>query len=144
MSRQARTAADSAGVSLYGFALEHWLGSFGTYAILVVRRSRPAALTRQYDRDSALASDPNRTFYLTALQSGLYAATQCVGAIVMAPLVRRVHFRYLLAAGAAIMSTMAIVVIALDAATGGRAPSGDEDGNSAGPLGHSSAGALYV
>ena len=26
------------GVALYGFAIEHWLGSFGTYAILIVRR----------------------------------------------------------------------------------------------------------
>ena len=98
----------------------------------------------QYDRDSTLAGDTNRTFALSTLQSGLYAATQCVGAIVMAPLVRRVHFRHLLASGAAIMSVMAIAVIVLDAATGGRAPSGGEDGNSGEPLGHPSAGALCV
>jgi len=65
------------GIMVYKFGLEAFNGSVVALA------------TNRYDYESIKANTPSRTFERVGLLTGLNQAFQCVGSILIAPLVRR-------------------------------------------------------
>jgi MFS family permease len=89
-----------AGIMMYKFGLEFFNGSITTLAT---------------DRFTA-----TNTFTKLGAASGINQAAQCVGAIIIAPLIKRWPTRTVLSAGIFLFGLMTAILLIVDAATGGK------------------------
>ncbi|PGH05718.1 hypothetical protein AJ79_06735 [Helicocarpus griseus UAMH5409] len=95
------------GIMLYKFGLEAFNGSIIALA------------TNRYDYDAALSNTTSKTFERVGLLTGLNQAFQCIGAILIAPLVRRSPTKVVLSTAVFIFGVFTAVLLIVDASTGG-------------------------
>ncbi|KKK18494.1 hypothetical protein P175DRAFT_0500756 [Aspergillus ochraceoroseus IBT 24754] len=95
------------GIMLYKLGLEAFNGSIVTLA------------TNKYDYDAYITHTPPKTFQRVGLMVGLNQACQCVGSILIAPLIRRFPARIVLAAGVLVFGILSALLLVIDASTGG-------------------------
>lgn len=95
------------GIMLYKFGLEAFNGSIVTLA------------TNRYDYDAFKSHTTAKTFERVGLLTGLNQAFQCIGSILIAPLVRRASTRFVLVTAVVVFGLFTAVLLILDAATGG-------------------------
>ncbi|CAF1275895.1 unnamed protein product [Rotaria magnacalcarata] len=95
------------GIMLYKFGLEAFNGAVVTLA------------TNRYDQDAYEAQTPARTFERIGLLSGLNQAFQCVGSILIAPLIKRWPIRTILSISIVVFAIFTASLMIIDAATGG-------------------------
>ncbi|EEP79166.1 conserved hypothetical protein [Uncinocarpus reesii 1704] len=95
------------GIMLYKFGLEAFNGSIVALA------------TNRYDYDAARTHTQPRTFEKVGLLTGLNQAFQCVGSILIAPLVRKASTRVVLAIAISVFGLFTALLLILDASTGG-------------------------
>lgn len=95
------------GIMLYKLGLEAFNGSITALA------------TNRYDYDAFKSSRAARTFERVGLLTGLNQAFQCVGSILIAPLVKRYPTKNVLACSMLVFGLFAAMLLVLDAATGG-------------------------
>ncbi|KAL0941964.1 uncharacterized protein CTRU02_204727 [Colletotrichum truncatum] len=95
------------GIMVYKFGLEAFNGSITALA------------TNRYDYESIVNKTDSRTFERLALLQGLNQAAQCVGSIIIAPLVKRFPTKNVLACAIFIFGLCSAILLILDAATGG-------------------------
>jgi MFS family permease len=95
-----------AGIMMYKFGLEAFNGSVIALA------------TNRYDELER--TDGSITFQRIGLLTGLNQAFQCVGSILIAPLVKRWPTKNVLACAVLIFGFMSSILLILDAATGGK------------------------
>ncbi|KAF1811947.1 hypothetical protein P152DRAFT_38893 [Eremomyces bilateralis CBS 781.70] len=92
---------------LYKFGLEAFNGSIVALA------------TNRYDYEAFLNKTPSRTFARVGLLTGLNQAFQCVGSILIAPLVKHFRTKNVLLSAVMIFGLFTAVLLIVDAATGG-------------------------
>ncbi|KZL72644.1 hypothetical protein CT0861_07453 [Colletotrichum tofieldiae] len=95
------------GIMLYKFGLEAFNGSITALA------------TNRYDYESDTNGTPSRTFERLGLLQGLNQATQCVGSILIAPLIKHYPTKNVLSSAILLFGLMTAILLILDAATGG-------------------------
>ncbi|KAG9384742.1 hypothetical protein A1F94_004289 [Pyrenophora tritici-repentis] len=101
-----------AGIMMYKFGLEAFNGSVIALA------------TNRYD-ELEKATHVSITFQRVGVLTGLNQAFQCIGSILIAPLIKRYPTKNVLACAILIFALMSSLLLILDAATGGRfAPRG--------------------
>ena len=76
--------------------------------------------------------------------TGLYQATQCVGAILIAPLAKAYPIRSVLSMAVLVFGVLSAVLLIVDASTGGRFKTASESGNSAAPYGNPNVGGVIA
>jgi MFS family permease len=97
---------------MYKFGLEAFNGS-----VIALATNRYDALETR--------TDVSITFQRVGILTGLNQAFQCVGSILIAPLIKRYPTKNVLACAILIFGVMSSILLILDAATGGRfAPEG--------------------
>jgi MFS family permease len=96
------------GMMLYKFGLEAFNGS-----IVSLRSNR-------YDRDAFYSGASARTFERVGLMVGLNQACQCIGSILIAPLIKRWPTRTVLSVSILLFSLCTALLMIIDAATGGK------------------------
>ena len=96
------------GIMFYKFGLESFNGSILTLA------------TNRYDQDAHDNQQQSQTFQRIGLLSGLNQGFQCLGSILIAPLVKRYRTRTVLSISIFIFGIFAAILLIVDAATGGR------------------------
>ncbi|KAF2757587.1 hypothetical protein EJ05DRAFT_453393 [Pseudovirgaria hyperparasitica] len=96
------------GIMLYKFGLEAFNGSITALA------------TNRYDQDARLAGTTPRTFERIGLLQGLNQAFQCVGSILIAPLIKRYPTRLVLSVAILVFGLFTAILLIVDAATGGK------------------------
>ena len=97
-----------AGIMLYKFGLEAFNGAIITLA------------TNRYDQDAFNTNSTARTFEKIGLLSGLNQAFQCVGSILIAPLIKRWPTRTVLSVAIFVFGIFSAILMVVDAAAGGR------------------------
>lgn len=97
-----------AGIMLYKFGLEAFNGSITALA------------TNRYDWDAEVSGTTPKTFERVGLLQGLNQAFQCVGAILIAPLIKRFPTKIVLSAAVLVFGLFTAILLIVDAATGGR------------------------
>lgn len=95
------------GIVVYKFGLEAFNGAVVALA------------TNRYDYDALVNKTPSKTFERVGLLTGLNQAFQCVGAILIAPLVKRFRTKNVLAMAILIFAVFSALLLIVDAATGG-------------------------
>lgn len=95
------------GIMLYKFGLEAFNGSITALA------------TNRYDYDAELNGTPSITFERVGLLQGLNQAFQCVGSILIAPLIKRFPTKNVLSIAILVFGVFTAVLLIVDAATGG-------------------------
>jgi hypothetical protein len=106
------------GIMLYKFGLEAFNGSIVALA------------TNRYDYDAWRNDTSSRTFERVGLLTGLNQAFQCVGSILIAPLIKNFPTKNVLACAILVFGVMASLLLIIDAGTGGRfKPDNWEDTN---------------
>ncbi|WEW56260.1 hypothetical protein PRK78_001699 [Emydomyces testavorans] len=95
------------GIMIYKLGLEAFIGSIVALA------------TNRYDYDAFKAHTPPKTFERVGLLSGLNQACQCIGSILIAPLVRRAAPKMVLAVSVLVFGLFTALLLILDASTGG-------------------------
>ncbi|UJR24703.1 hypothetical protein I4U23_006077 [Adineta vaga] len=95
------------GIMFYKFGLEAYNGSILTLA------------TNRYDQDASLNNKPSNTFERVGLLSGLNQASQCIGSILIAPLIKRWPTRTVLSISVFIFGIVTAILMIVDTATGG-------------------------
>ncbi|KAL3487177.1 major facilitator superfamily domain-containing protein [Aspergillus germanicus] len=104
------------GIMMYKFGLEAFNGSIVTLA------------TNRYDYDAWRTDTQPKTFQRVGLMVGLNQACQCVGSILIAPLIRRFPSRLVLAGAVLVFGLLSALLLIIDASTGGTfAPSSFRD-----------------
>ena len=96
------------GIMLYKFGLEAFNGAIITLA------------TNRYDQDAFNTNTTARTFEKIGLLSGLNQAFQCVGSILIAPLIKRWPTRTVLSIAIFVFGIFSAILLVVDGATGGR------------------------
>ncbi|KAI1923668.1 hypothetical protein LOZ12_000127 [Ophidiomyces ophidiicola] len=96
-----------AGIMLYKFGLEAFNGSIVALA------------TNRYDYEALRNKSPARTFERVGLLTGLNQAFQCVGSILIAPLIKRFQTKNVLSASMFVFGILSAILLIIDAATGG-------------------------
>jgi MFS family permease len=96
-----------AGIMMYKFGLEAFNGSVIALA------------TNRYD-ELEKKTHISITFQRVGVLTGLNQAFQCVGSILIAPLIKRYPTKNVLACAVLIFAFMSSILLILDAATGGR------------------------
>ncbi|KAK0725861.1 major facilitator superfamily domain-containing protein [Lasiosphaeris hirsuta] len=96
-----------AGIMVYKFGLEAFNGSVVALA------------TNRYDFESIRDRTPSRTFERVGLLTGLNQAFQCVGSILIAPLVKRFATKNVLSCAILVFGLCTTLLLIIDAATGG-------------------------
>ncbi|CAF2896427.1 unnamed protein product [Rotaria sp. Silwood2] len=91
----------------YKFGLEAFNGAIVTLA------------TNRYDQDAFNNQKPSQTFQRIGLLSGLNQAFQCVGSILIAPLVKRWPTRTVLSVSIVVFGIFTAILMIIDSATGG-------------------------
>ncbi len=92
---------------LYKFGLEAFNGAIITLA------------TNRYDQDAYNSGTVARTFERVGLLSGLNQASQCVGSILIAPLIKRWPTRTVLSVSIFVFGIFTAILMIVDAVTGG-------------------------
>lgn len=95
------------GIMLYKVGLEAFIGSIVALA------------TNRYDYDAFIHHTTPNTFERVGLLTGLNQAFQCIGSILIAPLVRRAPTRLVLSIAVFVFGLFTAILLILDAATGG-------------------------
>ncbi|KAH7321266.1 hypothetical protein B0I35DRAFT_210681 [Stachybotrys elegans] len=96
------------GIMLYKFGLEAFNGSI------------TALLTNRYDYEAAQSSSSTtRTLQQIGLAQGLNQAFQCVGSILIAPLIKRYPTKNVLSCAIVVFGVFTAIILVMDAATGG-------------------------
>jgi len=95
-----------AGIMMYKFGLEAFNGS-----VIALATNRYEELKK---------AGVSITFQRVGLLTGLNQAFQCVGSILIAPLIRRYRTKNVLATAVLIFAFMSSILLILDAATGGK------------------------
>jgi MFS family permease len=95
------------GIMLYKFGLEAYNGAIITLA------------TNRYDQDAHSRGINSRTFEKVGLLSGLNQASQCVGSILIAPLIKRWPTRTVLSASIFFFGIFTAILMIVDAIAGG-------------------------
>ncbi|KAK9320199.1 hypothetical protein V1517DRAFT_330072 [Lipomyces orientalis] len=95
------------GIMLYKFGLEAFNGSIVALA------------TNRYDYDAIRSNSPAKTFERVGLLTGLNQAFQCVGSILIAPLIKRFPTKNVLACAILVFGVFTAILLIVDAATGG-------------------------
>jgi hypothetical protein len=95
------------GIMLYKFGLEAFNGSIIALA------------TNRYDYEAIRNKTKPRTFERVGLLSGLNQAFQCVGAILIAPMVRGFSTKTVLSAAVLVFGFFTAILLIMDASTGG-------------------------
>lgn len=95
------------GIMLYKFGLEAFNGSVVALA------------TNRYDELARTTKTPSKTFERVGLLTGLNQAFQCVGSILIAPLVKRYPTKNVLSCAILIFGVFSALLLIIDAATGG-------------------------
>ncbi|KIW68302.1 hypothetical protein PV04_04257 [Phialophora macrospora] len=96
------------GIMLYKFGLEAFNGSIVALA------------TNKYDYEAWLTDSTPKTFERVGLLTGLNQAFQCVGSILIAPLIKRWPTKLVLSCAVLIFGVMTAILLIVDAGTGGR------------------------
>ncbi|KAF2180265.1 hypothetical protein K469DRAFT_741292 [Zopfia rhizophila CBS 207.26] len=96
-----------AGIMLYKFGLEAFNGSIISLA------------TNRYDYDALIHKTNSKTFERVGLLTGLNQAFQCVGSILIAPLVKRFPTKNVLSIAILAFGLFSAILLIVDAATGG-------------------------
>ncbi|KAK9320387.1 hypothetical protein V1517DRAFT_210292 [Lipomyces orientalis] len=96
-----------AGIMLYKFGLEAFNGSIVALA------------TNRYDYEAIKSGTTARTFERIGLLTGLNQAFQCVGSILIAPLIKRFPTKNVLACAVFVFGIFTAILLIVDAATGG-------------------------
>lgn len=96
-----------AGIMLYKFGLEAFNGSITSLAI------------KRYDYDALKAGTASQAFTKSGILTGLNQAFQCVGSILIAPLIKRYPTRLVLSGAILVFAVLSAVLLVVDAATGG-------------------------
>ncbi|MCJ1245398.1 hypothetical protein MMC30_002602 [Trapelia coarctata] len=97
-----------AGIMLYKFGLEAFNGSIVALA------------TNRYDNDAKINNTPSVTFGRLGLLTGLNQAFQCVGSILIAPLIKRFPTKGVLSVAILVFGLLTAILLIADAATGGK------------------------
>ncbi|CAF1133152.1 unnamed protein product [Adineta ricciae] len=95
------------GIMLYKFGVEAFNGAIVTLA------------TNRYDQDAHEADALTRTFERVGLIIGLNQASQCIGSMLIGPLVKRWRTQFVLAATIFIFAATTAVFMIIDVVTGG-------------------------
>lgn len=95
------------GIMLYKFGLEAFNGSIVALA------------TNRYDYEAFVTHTPTRTFERIGLLTGLNQAFQCVGSILIAPLIKRFPTKNVLSIAILVFGILSAILLIIDAATGG-------------------------
>lgn len=95
------------GIMLYKFGLEAFNGSIIALA------------TNRYDYDAERAGTAENTFERIGLLGGLNQACQCVGAILIAPLIKRYPTKIVLSTAIFCFGILTAILLIVDGATGG-------------------------
>ncbi|PSN60285.1 hypothetical protein BS50DRAFT_506839 [Corynespora cassiicola Philippines] len=95
------------GIMLYKFGLEAFNGSIVALA------------TNRYDEHARVTNTRAKTFERVGLLTGLNQAFQCIGSILIAPLVKRFPTKNILACAILTFGVMSSLLLIIDAATGG-------------------------
>lgn len=96
------------GIMLYKFGLEAFNGSIVSLA------------TNRYDRDAYNSGSTARTFEKVGLIVGLNQACQCIGSILIAPLIKRWPTRTVLSISIFLFGLFTAILMIIDASTGGK------------------------
>ncbi|KAK4139570.1 major facilitator superfamily domain-containing protein [Dichotomopilus funicola] len=96
-----------AGIMVYKFGLEAFNGSIIALA------------SNRYDYESIRDGTPSRTFERVGLLTGLNQAFQCIGSILIGPLVKRYPTKNVLSCAILIFGIFSALLLIIDAATGG-------------------------
>jgi hypothetical protein len=94
-------------IMLYKFGLEAFNGSIVALA------------TNRYDHLARTTKSPSKTFERVGLLTGLNQAFQCVGSILIAPLVKRYPTKNVLSIAIFVFGILSALLLVIDAATGG-------------------------
>jgi MFS family permease len=97
-----------AGIMIYKFGLEAFNGSIIALA------------TNRYDYEAIQTKSASRTFERLGLLTGLNQACQCVGSILIAPLIKRYPTKNVLACAIFVFGLFSAILLVVDSATGGR------------------------
>jgi MFS family permease len=95
------------GIMIYKFGLEAFNGSIVALA------------TNRYDYDAFLSGTTSKTFERVGLLTGLNQAMQCVGSIIIAPLIKRYPTKNVLSGAIIVFAIFTAVLLIVDAAAGG-------------------------
>ncbi|KAH7125550.1 major facilitator superfamily domain-containing protein [Dendryphion nanum] len=95
------------GIMLYKFGLEAFNGSVVALA------------TNRYDELARITKTPSITFGRVGLLTGLNQACQCVGSILIAPLVKRYPTKNVLSVAIFVFGLFTAILLVVDAASGG-------------------------
>ncbi|PVH83712.1 hypothetical protein DL98DRAFT_454292 [Cadophora sp. DSE1049] len=95
-------------IMLYKFGIEAFNGSIIALA------------TSRYDREARLAGKPARTFERVGLLTGLNQACQCLGSMLVTPLIRKNPTKTVISGAVFAFGVLTAVLLIVDAATGGR------------------------
>ncbi|KAJ1328939.1 hypothetical protein MN608_05669 [Microdochium nivale] len=98
------------GIMSYKFGLEAFNGSI------------QALITNKYDLDAQLTGRPSTTFQSLSLAVGLNYTFQCIGSILIAPLIQRFPTKNVLALSILTFGLFAAILLIVDSATGGSFP----------------------
>lgn len=96
-----------AGIMLYKFGLEAFNGSITALA------------TNRYDWEAWRAGVPQKTFGRLGLLQGLNQAFQCIGSIMIGPLIKRFPTKIVLSGAIFVFGLLTSLLLIVDAATGG-------------------------
>ena len=96
------------GIMLYKFGLEAFNGSIVALA------------TNKFDYEAWLTDTTPKTFERVGLLTGLNQAFQCVGSILIAPLIKRWPTKLVLACAVLVFGITTAILMIVDAGTGGR------------------------
>lgn len=95
------------GIMMYKFGLEAFNGSVIALA------------TNRYDYEAVQSGGRSKTFERVGLLTGLNQAMQCVGSIMIAPLVKRFPTKNVLCGAIFVFGVFTAILLIVDAATGG-------------------------
>lgn len=95
------------GIMIYKFGLEAFNGSIVALA------------TNRYDYDAFLSGTSSKTFERVGLLTGLNQAMQCVGSIIIAPLIKQFPTKNVLSGAIIVFAIFTAILLIVDAAAGG-------------------------
>lgn len=95
------------GIMIYKFGLEAFNGSIVALA------------TNRYDYEAFLSGTSSKTFERVGLLTGLNQAMQCVGSIIIAPLIKQFPTKNVLSGAIIVFAIFTAILLIVDAAAGG-------------------------
>jgi len=90
------------------------------YVLSLTSTAFAALCTNRYDYDAQLTQSRAKTFERVGLITGLNQAFQCVGSILIAPLIKRYRTKNVLVCAILVFGLCTAILLILDGSTGGR------------------------